>query len=327
MLSESKKKGLNELKTIQECLEDSSRIEKQENANQFRSLFYEFFVSENFKKTYLKFFEKLKKQFNWSQDSIIQKFPTPRIVMPNRLATSFHNDNWYGHGLQSYTCWVSLNGVEAGSGVNFVNSVEDNDFLLKKFRKDTSILSKVEKLRGLVDPHCSEFLARKGDARVFHSTAIHGSPMNSSNFTRVSIDFRVCIDRNTLGSKNAHDYYQVISGLFKPIDVIPTEINYLKYINGEHGFSTQSQHLLISSFAKENGLSIVSQEAEIEGHNCPMLKHYLTEKSSNKAEIEGIIVSTERMLSSEILKLCKNKLNVKTLVCAFEKKAYVADDG
>jgi len=62
---------------------------------------------------------------------------------------------------------------------------------------------------------------------------------------------------------------------------IPTTINYLKYINGEHGFSTQSQHLLISSFSKENGLSIASQEAEIEGHNCPMLRHYLTEKSNN----------------------------------------------
>lgn len=287
LLIESKKRGMGELQTVLFAVEDSSKISTLEDANRIRSLFYDFFASDSFKGAYFNFFTKLKKHFKWNDDAIVQRFPTPRVVLPNRLATSFHNDNWYGHGMQSYTCWVSFNGVSKGSGVNFINSIEDNELILQKIKRDNTILSKVEKLRDLVDPYCSEFLANKGEARVFHSTVIHGSPLNVSNFIRISLDFRVCIDRNTLGSKNAHDYYQVENGVFTSINTIPTTINYLKYINGEHGFSTQSQHLLISSFSKENGLSIASQEAEIEGHNCPMLRHYLTEKSnSNRNPIE-----------------------------------------
>ena len=309
-------------KRIFQALEDSSIVDKPESARQLRADFYDFFGTKEFKEIYLKFFLRMKDFLELKSNPLIQKFPTPRVVLPKNLATSFHTDNWYGHGEASYTFWISLNGVVPGSGVQFVEDEAKNRCMLRHLKQNPKIVTDINALREVVSPIASEFLASPGQARLFHSSSLHGSPMNSADFTRISVDFRMCLNPDTLGSKNIYDYFTVEKGHFKTVQTFPTNLKYLKYINGETGFSTQSQHLLIDSFAMQNEIDVTSQEAEIENHNFPMLRHYLFEKKPSAA-IEAIVLVSELLLPKEVIVLCGKGLNKIPLICALEKKVFL----
>ena len=109
---------------------------------------------------------------------------------------------------------------------------------------------------------------------------------------------------------------------FKTLQAFPTNLKYLKYINGETGFSTQSQHLLIDSFATQNEIDIRSQEAEIENHDFPMLRHYLFEKKPSTT-VEGMVLASMLLLPKDLLMSCEKGLNKIPLICALEKKAFL----
>ena len=182
-------------KRIAEALKDSSTVNKPESARQLRADFYEFFGTKEFQEIYLEFFMNTIGSLGIANTPLIQKFPTPRVVLPQNLATSFHTDNWYGHGASSYTFWVSLNGVLPGSGVLFVENEEDNKNMLLYLKKNPKLVTNIDALRKTVSPLAKEFVASPGQARIFHSSSLHGSPMNSADFTRISIDFRICLTR------------------------------------------------------------------------------------------------------------------------------------
>ena len=95
------------------------------------------------------------------------------------------------------------------------------------------------------------------------------------------MDFRIGLNKEVLGSKNIYDYCYIENKRLKQFELVKLNKNkFLKYVNGETGSpSTQAQHILINNFSKENGITLIGQEAEIEKMNYPMLNYYLLEKA------------------------------------------------
>ena len=99
-------------------LKDSIKTKdvKEESVKDLRNSFMMLFQLREFQEIYRQFFERFFSENNIN-DGVFQLQPTPRVVLPNSLATSFHCDKWYGHGSSTYTIWVPLHDIEKGSGV------------------------------------------------------------------------------------------------------------------------------------------------------------------------------------------------------------------
>lgn len=212
---------------------------------------------------------------NFSGECFVQKRPSFRVFTPQSLGTSFHADSWYGHGSGVLTVWIPLTAVQTGAGLYFVESDACMQTIDEFFRGSISL----KKFNDTLMPDSVHVAAEFGEALIFDSDQIHGSPLNSSAQTRFSLDFRISF--GDFGSKSPH--------LFRRYpDVTPISVrehisernlaglSVLKYINGEFAEDTQLQHIYLNAFAKAFHFDFAAQEAEIENHGQPILKSYLS---------------------------------------------------
>lgn len=209
-----------------------------------------------------------------SGECFVQKRPSFRVFAPQSVGTSFHADSWYGHGSDVLTVWIPLNAIQTGAGLYFV----DGDACVKA--KDEFLCGSInlKQFNNALLPSAVHVTPEVGEAIVFDSRQVHGSPLNSSFQTRFSLDFRISF--GDFGSKSSH--------LFRP-HLDPTSVSVrehiselslsglsvMKYINGEFAEDTQMQHIFLNAFAKAFHVDFAAQEAEIENHGQPILKSYL----------------------------------------------------
>ena len=279
-------------------------VQNEKDISQIRSAFISIFKTDEFIDFYKDYAKFISNAAGIDNNFLLQCQPTPRIVPPKSLATSFHCDKWYGHGDNTNTVWTPLHNILPGSGVCFIEDKEQNKALHSAFNNNDNFDEALKLFNDDAIKLSNEFCPTEPKCRIFGSSVIHGSPLNSSDFYRFSFDFRISDNLKNIGSKNFSDFYLYDhkSGSLKDIVIWPEGKNFLKYINGENNISTKTQHMILESFASDLDINIVGQEAEIENGHYPVLSYYLDEENLISHNFDGVLIASETVIGQNVLK-------------------------
>jgi hypothetical protein len=155
---------------------------ENDQSTQFHKKFYELARSNQFSTLYDGFIKNIVRPL-YSESIIYQKIPTFRIHMPNNIAVGeFHKDKQY-------------------RDVKWAEAVcEDNFFLPFTDAFDTNtIWVESEEDKGDFSP----MMCNYGETIQWNgSNLMHGNKLNSTQYTRVSVDFRVIKYSNYIPSEN-----------------------------------------------------------------------------------------------------------------------------
>ena len=278
------------------------------NSGKIRPLFFDFFQTKDFKKEYLKLGLEIQSYFKIQKKFfVLQLNPTPRVFKPGDHGTSLHSDYWYGHGKKFHTVWVPLIGLNQNSSFEMVKSIKENRRIYSLINDNQSLLEKINKIR--IKTFC--VLPEADQAAIFSSNLLHKSTNNSSKNMRISFDFRFGQNNDKTSSKNLHTWYKFQDNKLISESNIKKK-NFLKYVIDKGKIETSIQHLLIENFAKTYGFELSAQEAEIGRFGYPMLKMHCKDIArNNKKRFNGIIIASESLLDSTILKeVTKNRTPV-----------------
>jgi ectoine hydroxylase-related dioxygenase (phytanoyl-CoA dioxygenase family) len=304
--------GINELQNEFNMELSARKLDKErDGTREIREFMFEFFETESFKKIYFQIAKNIADALNLDLSSIaLQMLPTARVFRPGKIGTSFHCDYWYGHGAKSHTVWIPLSELNA-----------DNTFRVCIQKSEDNLYREIEE-KGLyvnipnemiVDS--SPVLPNPGEAFIFSSKLLHGSPLNTSTCTRLSMDFRLSSSNDATSTKDLANYYHFESGDF----ILPRHElegkRLLKYICGGKGKNTFLQHILIEETAKRFKMNVAEQEAEIERFGHPIFKSYLNDKMSSQ-NIDGLIIASKSILDQESFEFAKR--SGKIVWCALE---------
>ena len=283
----------------------------------------DFWYGNKFEKIYIKIAREavkiISKANDLKKDFFIQKKPTLRIFKPKSHGSSFHSDYLLGHGRDTITVWIPLINLKKGNGVSFLNSS------LKKLHKqhlDKFLKNKITKksFNNFFMKQSQEIIPEKNQILYFSSNEFHGSPLNASNLTRYSFDFRIVPRFGDYGNKDLSNYYLLNNN--KIIDPLNKfyKCRYIKYICGDKGISTLSQHCLINNFSREQGFNICAQEAEIERMNHPMLYKLINEKNPS---YDGLLIYSKKIIPKDILNnILKDKYKHLKIIFVAENDFY-----
>ena len=293
-----------------------------QNLEIVRQKMFSIFRGEEFQYCYKLFAKFLMDNFA-DEFALIQKTPTARIQPPHFMTTSFHSDAWYGHSKSTNSFWVPITDVTANNTLNMAASRELSEITMNKLVKGSYSLKEINDI--CLD--CTEpSIVKKGQILTFAPDMIHGAKMNTSNFTRVSFDFRIVNSDNDLGYKPISNYYR-----YNDLNIDKKEIEdisltkkitdgFLLYSNKCRGVNPKSQLMLCTSVAKDKNLVIQRNESEIYVFDyLPVLRHYL---GSETPTFDGVIVFSigifngQKKLAEQILNLAKQ--NFKQILFAAE---------
>ncbi len=265
-----------------------------------RNRIFETMLGSAFQSLYCEF-SKFLAACHFNEAAYFQKIPSIRLHLPGALGTSWHTDNWYGHGPRTNTFWVPVTPVRSGAGVSFIN---DQNFLIGLENRLQTNELKLHEINDLCSAQGSEWTCQCGEYLVFNSTTLHGSVGNSSNSFRCSFDFRGSPVSEGVGNKSLSNY-RVIENSTSYSAVAEFEGGKaLKYINGSIGPNTKYQHILIETYAADNGMRITRNEAEIESiRNRPVLRAYTTRKIDDPDSYDHIIIYSLQALPTDLTNL------------------------
>jgi len=261
-----------------------------------KSLMFKMFKSDDFLSSYMLIATQAARIVGIPPtELVLQATPTPRVFRPGTHGTSFHCDYWYGHGVDSSTIWLPLTAIAA-----------DNSFYVCSEKSQGQYYEELKQARnfsGMEDAllsSSSPVLPESGFAFLFGSKVLHGSPLNSSTKTRISIDFRIAAKSDPTSTKDLENYFHFNGQTF----TLPTHPlsrrRLLKYVCGGPGKNTFSQHALIESAAERYNLDIAEQEAEIERFGYPMFAAYMNGQMDHK-KIEGIVIASHTILDQSAI--------------------------
>ena len=270
------------------------------NVREIREFMFTFFESREFIDLYLNVAIQIVDHLRISREnSSLQMLPTPRVFRPNTIGTSYHCDYWYGHGEKSYTVWVPLSPIDDGNTFRVAND-EDSQRYISKLEENKIFEAIPETLAARATP----VLPGEGQAFVFSSKVLHGSPVNTSTYTRLSFDFRISSNNDPTSTKDLENYYQFVGDHYR----LPTHefdgARVLKYICGGIGKNTFIQHVIIEAAAKRFNMNVSEQEAEIERLGYPIFLEYVNEKMT-KCDIKGIIIASKNILDATTINIAK----------------------
>ena len=269
-----------------------------------RKQMFELGSTHSFLNLYDLYAKEIIEKMNWDKNNTIyQATPTFRVFAPNQHGTSFHNDFAYGHGIKSFTVWSPL-----------TPCTNENTFHVlkpefKNFQKDIiqSLASSYnDKLEKDLETKTHPVLPKQNEFVIFSSEEIHGSPMNSSNRTRISFDFRITSKDDVTSTKNLSSYASISLNDTVERPQLKNETGKtLKYICGGKSISTSAQHFIIDKVASEYNINIVAQEAEMERYGAPFLINYLNSKIKSKS-YDTIIVASSQVLPNDYQSFAKD---------------------
>ena len=79
-----------------------------------------------------------------------------------------------------------------------------------------------------------------------------------------------------------------------------------------------AQHVIIEAVAKEYGLTISGQEAELERFGQPIFKEYLNGLAKKK-KFNGVVIASKSILDETSIFMAKNNKTIK-VYCALENE-------
>jgi hypothetical protein len=264
---------------------------EKSSVREIREFMFKFFDSTEFVSLYFKIAREILSCIDIPKvHAVLQMLPTPRVFRPRTIGTSYHCDYWYGHGAKSYTVWVPLTNVDEGNtfrvvpseqALQFVNDLENNKLY--------------EEVPKKILDEAIPVMPSKGQAYVFNSKQLHGSPLNSSFKTRLSLDFRISNSVDPTSTKDLAHYYHFVDEEFKMPKHDLDGLRVLKYICGGVGKDTFVQHIIIESTAKRFNMNVYEQEAEIERFGYPIFSTYV-DKKMKLSNLEAMIIASKHVL-------------------------------
>ena len=188
--------------------------------------------------------------------------------------------------------------VAPGSGVSFVH---DESLVVELESKLHSGELSLSDINGLCSKRGEEVICDLGEYLKFDSRVLHGSVGNSSDAFRCSFDFRGCLVDSGVGNKPLTNYRLIEDGAVKTAVETFCEGKAVKYISGATGASTKYQHILLEAYARENGIAIVRNEAEIESvPSRPVLGAYAQRAVPNSDAYDHILIYSMRTLPTDL---------------------------
>jgi hypothetical protein len=268
----------------------------KDSVSKIRQFMFDFFETPSFKKLYFKIArEVICKLPHKTVEIALQQLPTPRVFRPGAIGTSLHCDYWYGHGVQAKTIWIPLSELDELNTFRILKQTNQGNPYQEDETENIHNLDLKE-----FNSKSEAVLPKFGQAFVFGSKLLHGSPLNTSDRTRLSIDFRISLKGDTTSTKDLANYYQYDGNGFVIVPHGLKNKRLLKYICGGKGKNTLTQHILIEETAKRLDIGVSEQEAEIERFNYPIIRRYLSEKIDSP-KIDGIIIASISILDPLII--------------------------
>ncbi len=217
----------------------------------------------------------------YSNHFFIQSKPAIRIHYPGARTVQYHSDEWYGHGPEVFNFWLPLTKAENSNSL-YVASIEDSAASLKYLETKKAIQPEID---DYLRKFCQPLSINNGDIYCFNSKIIHGSEINETPFTRVSVDFRLLHPNKSSGTKKLNEFYlpfhdESLWPHKRKANNVSMQFQFAgtAYIYPSYGFtkffSAFNQRDIVKSYAKKNQIEILAEETEI--HIMP---HHPTLKS------------------------------------------------
>ena len=222
---------------------------------------YKIVKSQLFLENYKNLIKRIKKVLKY--DFHYQRLPSVRISQPNDNENPFHIDLWSGHGQNIINFWIpivdlntynTLYLVDEKNSNNLINQHVKKNFDKNKFQEDSFKYSK-------------PILAKAGDIVVFSNKNVHGTIINQSKYTRLSIDFRILKIGEDPGTRDINKFYD------------STELNFKKKLNKKNFV-----HAMLYSANSVSHISHISQRSVIDDY-CSRKNLRVKEESS---EMHGL---------------------------------------
>lgn len=190
---------------------------------------------------------------------LYQRTPSIRVNLPGMRSVYYHCDQWYGHGPNIVNLWMPLTKVFATNSLFTVSLVESQREIARLEQEKAT----VEVINSRLDALASPVEADYGQLYIFSSKVAHGTRTNSSEHSRVSLDFRLLLDGEDAGTKPVFEFYD---SLVASADSGPG-LRACAYVYIGHGFtrflSHEQQRITYQAYAREHGISVVQEETEI----------------------------------------------------------------
>lgn len=252
---------------------------------------YILFRNQLFQNDYDELCYDIKKKFH-NNKTKYQSIPSVRIHMPGMKSVEFHNDMFYGHGKNVFNYWLPITKVFKTNSM-YVLSENRSVKLINKVKKDKISIINFNNL-------CEEFSEPLeidyGQIFKFNSKLIHGTLLNNTDHTRISIDFRMINDGDNAGLKDSTFFIKKRSSSGnKKIK----KTNATLYFNreGKEKFlpSQKYQQLNCLEYCKEKNLTPIRLDTELSGFDYyPSLFHLLL--FSKKEKIKDIVIYSRHNL-------------------------------
>jgi len=230
---------------------------------------YNLFRQKIFLSIYQDFCNKLIKS-HFSKNTIYQKIPSVRIQLPYQKSVNFHNDNFYGHGENIKNIWLPLTTVSKSNSLYYLNK-KKSDSLIKQIIKDKMTIDEINKA-SLIKSQSLEM--EYGQYFLFDSKIIHGTKINRSGRSRISIDFRFSED-GEIGLKD-YSFYSNKKKNNKKIKVRKCVCYFNRSLHSNKLPSQKYQQILCLEYCSDNFLNPIILETELNGFNYfPVLKNLI----------------------------------------------------
>ncbi len=231
---------------------------------------YKIVKSKEFEELYLKLIKYIKKKFGL--DFYYQFLPSLRFQQPGDNENPFHIDTWVGHGKDIVNFWLPLVELNSQNTLHIVNE-KNSSFLISKFKKGQLSLSDFNKI-------CNEYSepikASYGDLALFSNETLHGQKKNSSDKTRLSLDFRIIPKGSSPGNRKIGSFYKSFDKEKNKNKKKKPAISIVYNLNKVEHISNKAQREIIDNYCERNDLEIIRENGEWFGfEHYPQLSDHL----------------------------------------------------
>ena len=156
---------VSDLYSLHELNEYELFSREKDQSTEWHKLYYSKF-SEHFYPTYLELVKSIAKQFGYPE-IVYQKIPTFRTHLTNNLGVGeWHRDRTYNHGTTEVNFWMPFTDTSESNTIWMESKEGAEDFM--------------------------PYTVKYGEILIFDgANLMHGNKTNTSNSTRVSVDFRL----------------------------------------------------------------------------------------------------------------------------------------
>lgn len=240
-----------------------------------------------------------------NQKYLIKRQPTLNVVIPNQEAIGrrlpFHQGIFYDNGRGQGTIWMPLTECYDTNSM-WIMDLETSQSLTKKVIAEKMSVEQFEKH---CIKHARPVTLKPGQAHLFAQEHIHGNVNNTTDITRLAIDWHVLIE--------GEEYHQRLPGAFfrMPGDYVTTNTvntdkKFICYLSNNTEFdkhlTKHVQRCTIEKYLNQHGIQHLGWQFENEYlTHLPIFKYLLDQ------DLDCIVVLSMYSITDELLQLAVEK--------------------